>query len=159
MISHAQNAYPQGCPYSLAPEKSLLIHCTEATCVYWSVSSAKRKCTCLFLGRKIYLPQKTRARAHTHTHTHTSPFLSLSLYHLKNQDLSLEFLVLKKSWRLLLTEKGPELSVTHTHTESHGDSQQEEHCVCFHASVTLSVHLHAHGLTFGKKRAPHPLRV
>jgi len=124
---------------------------------------------CLFGQKKMYLPfswqknlsssKNTRARTHTHTHTHTSPFLSLSLYHLKNQDLSLEFLVLKKSWRLLLTEKGPELSVTHTHTESHGDSQQEEHCVCFHASVTLSVHLHAHGLTFGKKRAPHPLRV
>jgi len=120
----------------------------------------KENVPAFFLAEKsIFLKKHARAHTHTHTHTHTSPFLSLSLYHLKNQDLSLEFLVLKKSWRLLLTEKGPELSVTHTHTESHGDSQQEEHCVCFHASVTLSVHLHAHGLTFGKKRAPHPLRV
>ena len=59
----------------------------------------KENVPAFFLAEKsIFL--KKHARAHTHTHTHTSPFLSLSLYHLKNQDLSLEFLVLKKSWRL-----------------------------------------------------------
>ena len=103
----------------------------------------KENVPAFFLAEKsIFL--KTHTRAHAHTHTHTSPFLSLSLYHLKNQDLSLEFLVLKKSWRLLLTEKGPELSVTHTHTESHGDSQQEEHCVCFHAPLLPSLYTYMH---------------
>ena len=95
---------------------------------------------CLFGQKKMYLPfswqrnlsssKHTRVRMHTHTHTHTSPFLSLSLYHLKNQDLSLEFLVLKKSWRLLLTEKGPELSVTHTHAQSHMETHSRKNTVC-----------------------------
>ena len=122
----------------------------------------KENVPAFFLAEKsIFLKTHTRAHAHTHTHTHTSPFLSLSLYHLKNQDLSLEFLVLKKSWRLLLTEKGPELSVTHTHTHrvTWRLTAGRTLCVFPRTPVTLSVHLHAHTLTFGKKRAPHPLRV
>ena len=91
----------------------------------------KENVPAFFLAEKsIFLKTHTRAHAHTHTHTHTSPFLSLSLYHLKNQDLSLEFLVLKKSWRLLLTEKGPELSVTHTHAQSHMETHSRKNTVC-----------------------------
>ena len=149
MISHAQNAYPQGCPYSLAPEKSLLIHCTEATCVYWSVSSAKRKCTCLFLGRKIYLPQKTRVRAHTHTHsitvhtrahTHSTTLHTRAHVHTHTQHHSCAH---------THTHTHTSIIVAHTHTHTHTASQRRPHTHTH--STTVPMVNCQHGLTWARE--------
>ena len=105
----------------------------------------KENVPAFFLAEKsIFLKTHTRAHAHTHTHTH----ISLPLPKFISPEKPRSFSGILGSQEIMETvahwEGSRALCHTHTRTESHGDSQQEEHCVCFHAPLLPSLYTYMH---------------